>query len=361
MRTFGINFDTGFTSAGTTTREPFDPAVVRREMEIIRDELRCDAVRVTGGDRDRLETAARLAAEAGLAVWYCPFTNALTQDELLDLLTDSAARAEKLRRNGAEVVFFTGSEISLFTDGFLPGDTLADRVAVLSDPQRLRATLPALSARINAFLGTAVTAVRAEFGGRVGYASLPFEGVDWTPFDLVATDAGYRDAGNADRLADGLRALTSHGRPAAVTEFGCAPFRGGAAVASRADEVVEWDDRARPARFTRPVVRDEQEQADYVRELLGVFDDSGIEAAFVYTFARYDLPDAGTTGTGTDDLDLDLDFDKASFGVVRVLTDGRTGTAFPGLPWEPKAAFHALAEYGRGRAAAGPDGPADSP
>ncbi|MEV8227316.1 hypothetical protein AB0P41_14925 [Streptomyces sp. NPDC079167] len=351
MRTFGITFDTGFTSAGTTTREPFDPAVVRREMEIIRDELRCDAVRVTGGDRDRLETAARLAAEAGLAVWYCPFTNAIGQDELLDFLTDSAARAEKLRRDGAEVVFLTGSEISLFTDGFLPGATTADRVAVLSDPRRLRAALPALSARINAFLGAAVTAVRAEFGGRVGYASLPFEGVDWTPFDLVATDAGYRDAGNAGRLADGLRALTSHGRPAAVTEFGCAPIRGGAALASRADEVIEWDDRARPARFTRPVVRDEQEQAAYVRVLLGVFEDSGIEAAFVYTFARYDLPDATTTpGPAAHDRD----FDKASFGVVRVLADGRTGTAFPGLPWEPKAAFHALAAYGRSRTGAAP-------
>ncbi|WP_329073231.1 hypothetical protein [Streptomyces sp. NBC_01429] len=52
MRTFGMTYDTGFTTAGTTTREPFDPAVVRREMRIIRDELHCDAVRVTGGDRD---------------------------------------------------------------------------------------------------------------------------------------------------------------------------------------------------------------------------------------------------------------------------------------------------------------------
>ncbi|WP_405801451.1 hypothetical protein [Streptomyces sp. NBC_01506] len=343
MRVFGINFDTGFTSAGTTTREPFDPSTVRREMEIIHDELRCDAVRVTGGDRDRLETAARLAAEAGLEVWYCPFTNGLTQDELIDFLTDSAGRAEKLRRGGAEVVFLTGSEISLFIDGFLPGDTMAERAAVLSDPQRMRVALPALPALINALLGRAIAAVRAEFGGRIGYASLPFEGVDWTPFDLVATDAGYRDAQNADQLTDGLRALTAHGKPAAVTEFGCAPYLGGADAGGRGDTVIEWDDRARPARFTRPVDRDEQEQAAYVRELLGIFEDSGIDAAFVYTFARYDLPHADA-----DDAD-DRDFDKASLGVVKVLTDGRTGTAYPGLPWEPKAAFHALAEYGRGR------------
>lgn len=72
MRAFGITYDTGFTSAGTTTREPFDPSTVRREMQIIRNDLHCDAVRVTGGHRDRLETAARHAADAGLEVWYSP-------------------------------------------------------------------------------------------------------------------------------------------------------------------------------------------------------------------------------------------------------------------------------------------------
>ncbi|MER6721727.1 hypothetical protein [Streptomyces halstedii] len=342
MRALGINYDTGFTSAGTTTHEPFDPAAVRREMRVIRDELRCDAVRVTGGDPDRLETAARHAAEAGLEVWYSPFTNGLSPDALLSFLSDSADRAEKLRRTGADVTFLTGSEISLFTTGFLPGDTYTERQSLFADPQRLRDALPGLPARINAFLAEAVAAVRARFHGRVGYASLPFEGVDWAPFDVVATDAGYRDASTADLLESGLRALVSHGKPAAVTEFGCAPYRGAADIASRADQVVAWDGRGRPAGFTRPVVRDEQEQADYLRELLGVYGKSGLDAAFVYTFARYDLPH-----DGTDDA---RDFDKASYGIVRVLPPGRTGTTrHPGPSWEPKTAFHTLAAYGRDR------------
>lgn len=337
MRTFGVTYDTGFTTAGTTTREPFDPATVRREMQIIRNELRCDAVRVTGGDRVRLETAARHAADAGLEVWYSPFTNGLTQGELLDFLADGAERAERLRRTGAEVVFLTGSEISLFTTGFLPGDTFEARAAVLADPQRMRAALPGVPARINAFLTEAVAVARARFGGRIGYASLPFEGVDWAPFDVVATDAGYRDAQTGDRLADGIHALTAHGKPAAVTEFGCTTYRGAAEVGGRGDAVIEWDGRARPARFTAPVARDEQEQADYVRGLLDTFEASGVDAAFVNTFARYDLPHSEAD---------DRDFDKASFGIVKVLGDGRTGTAYPGLPWDPKAAFLTLAEYG---------------
>lgn len=345
MRAFGITYDTGFTTAGTTTREPFDPAVVGREMQIIRSDLRCDAIRITGGDRDRLETAARHAADAGLEIWYSPFTNGLTQSELLDFLTDSAARAERLRRAGAEIVFLAGSEISLFTDGFLPGSTITERLA---GQQRFRAALRGLPAKINAFLAEVATAARAEFGGRIGYASLPFEGVNWTPFDVVATDAAYPSARTAGQLADGLRALTAHGKPAAVTEFGCTTYQG-AAASGEGDSVIEWDTHARPIGFTRPVVRDEQEQADYLAELLSVFGQSAIDAAFVNTFARYDLPHR--------EGDDDRDFDMASFGVVKVLDGGPTGTAYPGLPWEPKAAFHALAHYGRSRAGTASGGP----
>ncbi|MGN6359629.1 MAG: hypothetical protein ACTHNK_04500, partial [Thermomicrobiales bacterium] len=104
MRGKGINYDTGFTNKGTSSREPFDPAVVRREIQIIRDDLHCTLLRVTGGDPARLDIAATLAAEAGLEVWFSPFTCDLTTAEMLALLADCAARAERLRQNGATVV-----------------------------------------------------------------------------------------------------------------------------------------------------------------------------------------------------------------------------------------------------------------
>lgn len=343
MRVFGINYDAGFSTGGTTTHEPFDPDVVRREMRIIREDLRCAAVRVTGADQDRLEIAARHAAEAGLEVWYCPFTNGPASGELLELLVDGAGRAERLRREGASVVYLTGSEISLFNGGFLPGDDHEERLRALADPERRTVTIPEARARVNAFLARAVAEVRRRFGGPVSYASLPFEGVDWTPFDVIATDAGYLDGAAEPGFRTGLRAQTAQGKPFAVTEFGCAPYLGAGDRASRGYRIVEYDERARPVRLTEAVVRDEDEQARYVRRLLEVYDEEGVDAAFVYTFARWDLPTSA---------DPERDFDLASYGVVKVLEEGRTGTAYPGLPWEPKAAFHALAEYGRARAAA---------
>jgi hypothetical protein len=339
MRGKGITYDTGFVSRpGCSTREPFAPDIVRREMRIIRDDLHCTAVRVTGGHQDRLEIAARYAAEAGLEVWYSPFTCDLTTGDLLDFLADSADRAERLRQQGAEVVLLTGSELSLCTVGFLPGDTLGDRLALLAQPPRLREVRAEVAARVNDFLGSAVETVRARFGGKISYASLPLDGVDWTPFDIISSDAGYRSADIADRYRDDIRAAVGQGKPLAVTEFGCTTYRGAAAKGGRGDTIVEWGADGRPVRLTGEHTRDEHEQAGYLLELLDVFTAEGVDTAFVNTFARYDLPHRD---------DPRQDFDMASYGVVKVL-ENRTGGTYPDMPWEPKAAFTALAGYYRG-------------
>ena len=349
MRGEGITYDTGFLSAGTSTHEPFEPEVVRREMRVIRDDLHCNAVRITGGYAERLKLSATYAADAGLEVWLCPFCNGATQDELLDLLADCADHAEQLRRRGAEIVLLTGSEISLFTSGFLPGETLEERLAVIADPLRVRSVIKEVRGRINDFLRRAVGIVRARFGGRVSYASLPLEGVDWAPFDIIATDAAYRTKANAPQFPDNIRAFVAQGRaqgkPVAITEFGCTTHRG-AADAAGGDptfSTIVWDDQARPVRLNAEYVRDEEEQATYLLEVLDVFDSEGVDYAFVNTFARYDLPHHS---------DPRKDFDVASFGVVKVL-DGQgaeRGQRYPEMPWEPKAAFDALADrYGRQR------------
>lgn len=331
MRVFGMNYDTGFVSAGSTTHEPFDPETVRRDLRVIRDELHCDAVRITGGVQDRLELTARLAAETGLEVWYCPFTNGLDRAGLTAFLLDGAERAERLRREGATVVYLTGSEISMFTEGFLPGRDLTERLALFTDPMRMRAAVPPARAAVRDFFADALPAVRERFGGPVGYASIPLEGVDWTPFDIIASDAGYRDATNAAAFPESLAAAVGQGKPYAATEFGCCTYRGAADVAG-ATEPVTYDEHGRAAKLTATLERDEEGQARYLVDLLRDYEAGGVEAAFVYTFANRHLP---TTE------DPEHDYDLAARGIVRVLPDGS---------WTPKAAFHALAEYGRARA-----------
>ncbi|WP_236795713.1 hypothetical protein [Amycolatopsis sp. GM8] len=321
MRAKGITYDTGFINLGTNTRDRFDPEVVEHEMRVIRDELRCTAVRVTGGDPDRLELAAKHAARLGLEVWFSPFTCDLTQDEMLDLLADCADRAERLRREGAEVVLVTGAELSLFNVGFLPGETCMDRIDALLKPNpdlpRLLAGLPA---QVNEFLGKAAALVRERFGGRITYASIPLERVDWAPFDFVAVDA-YRSADVAGQYRHGIRTLVAQGKPVAITEFGCATYRGAADQGARGGMILTDEGK----RLDGEYLRDEHEQATYLRELLDIFVDEGVDSAFANTFASYHLPHRAEP---REDLDL------ASYGVVKVLEDGT---------WQRKAAFGALA------------------
>jgi hypothetical protein len=337
MRAKGITYDTGFIRNGAISRERFDPEMVKRELTIIRDDLHCNAVRITGGDPERLELAASYAAELGLEVWFSPYPLELTTDEMLSLFADCAERAERLRKGGAEVVFVTGAELTLMNRGFLPGDTLEERLGpLLSQPDRRRERLVEVSTRVNDFLGNAVAVVHERFRGRITYASIPLERVDWTPFDFVSVDL-YRSAEVAGQFREGVRNLVAEGKPVAITEFGTAPWRGAGNMAARSMEILEYDeDTGAPVRLNGEYIRDEAGQATYLGELLEVFDTEGVDTAFVFLFALYNLPHR-PDGDPRDDLDL------ASPGIVKVL-EGRHGETYPDMPWEPKAAFTALAE-----------------
>ncbi len=338
LRARGITYDTGFIYKGTTSRERFDSEVVKRELSIIRDDLHCTAVRVIGGDPERLELAATFAADLGLEVWFSPYPLELVADEMLSLFADCAERAERIRRRGAEVVYVTGAELSLMDNGFLPGDSIEERLdALLRQPDGRRERAVEASARVNDFLGKSAALVRERFGGKVTYAAVPIERVDWTPFDIISVDL-YRSAEIANQFAEGVRSLVAQGKPVAITEFGAASYRGAGDRGAQGLEIVEYTkDTVSPVRLRGEYARDEAGQGAYLRELLEIFEAEGIDSAFVFLFALYSYLHR-PNGDPRDDLDL------ASFGIVKVL-EGNHGDTYPDMPWEPKAAFAALADF----------------
>ena len=97
--------------------------------------------------------------------------------------------------------------------------------------------------------------------------------------------------------------------------------------------------------ITADLVRDETEPERYFRDLLDLFDREGVDAAFWFTFAGYELPHR------PDDPHRDLDL--ASYGLVAVLEQGH-GTRYPDMIWEPKRLFDTLASRYAARAAAEP-------
>ena len=340
MRGKGIAYDTGFVRGGKISRTRFDLDEVKRELTIIRDDLHCNALHVIGGDPERLELASRLAAELGLEVWFSPYPLELTADEVLSLFVDCAERAERLRKGGAEVVFVTGVELSLMARGFLPGGTVAERLGLLLGSPDQRERLVEVAKRLNDFFAKAVAAVRERFHGKVTYASIPFERIDWSLFDIISIEL-IRSAEVADQFADAVRRLVAGGKPVAITGFGSTAWRGAGDVAPRAMDIVEYDKESGvPLRLSGDYVRDEAGQAAYLREVLDIFDTGGVDSAFVYLFELENFPHR-PDGSPRDDLDM------ASPGIVAPLEHSR-GRTYPEMRWEPKLAFHAVAEcYGK--------------
>lgn len=94
----GINYDVGtYFRKGKLSRPDFIEADIKKEIEIIRHELHCDTVRISGYDIHRLIMASGYALEQGLQVWLSPACIDVTSEEALIHLTDCAKAAEKLR------------------------------------------------------------------------------------------------------------------------------------------------------------------------------------------------------------------------------------------------------------------------
>jgi hypothetical protein len=167
----------------------------------------------------------------------------------------------------------------------------------------------------------------------VTYASGPWEHVDWQPFDIVATDA-YRDAANAGGFREELRKHLGHGKPLTVTEFGCCCYAGAGDRGGMGWAII--DESADPARLDGDYTRDEAEQVKYLADLHGIFEAEGVDLAFWFTFASYNLPHRSEPRQ---------DLDMISYGVVTMLEAGPPA-GYQGLGWAPRLAFGALAKLG---------------
>ena len=307
MTNKGINYDTGFEpfGPGTSSRKSFDVEVVRREMNIIADDLHCTHVRITGADPDRIVMAAREAIAAGLYVWFSPFPCNLTGDELLHYLVDCSRRAEEIRRMSKETVFVLGCEVSLFNDGFLPGNHLLERSQAFAGFEQWQ---PAMDGRLKEFFATAVGEVRRFFKGTVTYAAGEWEDIDWSIFDIVSVDL-YRSRHNQAYYEQQLNTYMTYNKPVAITEFGCCALRGASELGGNATFTV-LSIAGNELVVNDGWQYDEEEQVTYFEDLFAVFTKSEVSFAFWFTFADYEKPH---NNIAKHNLDM------ASYGIVQML------------------------------------------
>jgi hypothetical protein len=372
---------------GEDWRPNFDPKIVSRELEIIKNDLHCNAVRIQGFNLDRLVTASEIALKLGLEVWFSPEMWDRTQDETLEYLKKAASSAEKLRTRFPErVVFSLGSELTLFMQGIVEGNNVFERMSNPSFFTSVRTG--AHNAPLNSFLAGANESVKDRFHGPVTYFSLPFEAVDWSLLDYVGVDH-YRDARIADSYGKMVqRYLTVYKKPVVIGEFGCCTYRGAETLGGQGFMIAfgMMQDYLGSIKNMPPnisdmlkmlpkidghYIRDEALQAREVVDQLGVLDSTGVDGAFVFTFV---------SPNSTFNEDSRFDGDMGSYSLVKSYPEsatnperiqqiqraakeiagieltpdqlakftsdtGKHGTTYQDMTWEPKESFRAVAKY----------------
>jgi hypothetical protein len=340
MNRRGVLYDVGRV-LGMPWRPVFDRPTVRRELQIIRDDLHCNAVKVCGRDLGRLVAATEEALRLGLEAWFSPELWDRPPDETLSHIAAAAGEAERLRRRWPDrVVFSVATEATLFVRGIVPGRTFN---------RRLANAVPAFRAGrhirpLGAFLTRAAGNARGVFGGPLTYAALPFEPVDWSLFDIVGVDH-YRDSRSGPRYLERLRPLLAHGKPVVVTEFGMRTYQGADSDGNIGTGITDWRTvylhglplvgrLVRPRLVSGTHVRDEALQARRIAEDLAILDAAGVDGAFVCTFVE---------PLSTYSPDPRFDLDMGALSLVKTYAHAH-GTTYPDMTWEPKESFHAVAD-----------------
>jgi len=334
MKQKGVNYDVGTHYASIVTRPLFDSDVVHREIEIIKNDLHCNSVRISGQDNERLLVTAEAALQQGLEVWLSPLLHDKGEQETLDCALECASAAEKLRQKWHQIVFVLGCELTVFMPGILAvrGNNVLERLA---DPA-FRETLKtgAHNKPLNVFLSKANEGVREVFRGQVTYASAAIEKVDWSLFDFVCLDY-YRGLGNRNSLRQRIEPYFEYGKPVIVTEVGCCTYQGAEDRGGLGWTII--DQTKMPVQqLDGNYVRDETLQARELTDILAQLNDVGVDGTFVYTFVIPAL---------THSEDPKKDLDMASYSLVKSCADNKHGTTYPEMTWEPKESFRAVADY----------------
>jgi hypothetical protein len=349
----GVVYDVGLRFSGTNklSLTHFDPAQAEYDMRAFARDMHATAVRIEGEDIERLVVASRAAHRAGLSVWFSPWKMDVGLEENRIYIAEAARAAEQLRQEGADIIFVTACEYTIFNDGIYPGSSVLERSAWAYGkldnkgwpytPVGLPEPFPSKAKELNKVLAELAGIVRKLFKGRQTYSAAIFEEVDWTPFDFVGTNY-YRERQTDAEYIAGLDYFRSFGKPVAIMEYGCCSYRGAAIRGSRgwrifqgveADGMPKWEGGVIPT-------RNEREQADYIERQFKVFTGQGVEAAFIFIFTQPGWP----TGEGVNDRDL------AGFGIAKIFPDDDPRSRK--VPnWEPKEAFHRAAELFRKHAA----------
>ncbi|MFN8256048.1 MAG: hypothetical protein U0W24_10195 [Bacteroidales bacterium] len=327
----GITYDVGTEYLPNIfSRTGLNSSIVRSDMDAIKNQLHCTTVRVYGKDVQLLIMASEIALDSGLDVWISPRLIDGNQQDTLEYLKKVAIEYQVLKEKypKRELVFIVGCEMTIDMNCFVRGATLNERAKNLLKPiffiKNIFGIKQPYQASFNQFLENAVETVLNEFMGKITYAAAIWEEVDWSIFDFISVNL-YKASFNATYYPKKIGQMVRLGKPFIVSEFGCCSYEGAHNKGPTGHYVLDYSKR--PPVFKEKCIRDETVQAEYITELLDIYNREKVTGAFIFDFysQRYVYNE-----------NPEKDLDMASYAITKSTGENT---------WEPKESFRKVAEY----------------
>lgn len=329
----GINYSVGirYVSGG---HEPIRPNLqeMRTDLKAIQQELHCNAIRIYGDELDRIVECTQIAFNLGLEVWASPRKIDLEMSDTVEYIRSCAQELQQVNSPDRKLTLVVGCEFTIDLRGLVPGRSIYDRLRTIFNPlsfvKNAFGVRPGYNEKLGRLLTDTVRSAREVFSGAITYAAGMWEEISPSLFDVLSVNY-YRDHRNERSYVSSVQKLTSGPKPVAITEFGCGAFQGAERLGAGSYRIVsrKGDRAVIPNQYKR----DEGVQARYLHDLLAVFAQQGVYAAFPFEFI-----DRNSLHSEDPARDLDM----ASFGVVKMVEDSKAGSR---STWVPKKAFHTLA------------------
>jgi len=330
MKIKGINYNAGIQyNSSKKVSGKIDLNRLKRDLTLLK-KLNCNAIRMYGTLVDKLFSYSEEALKHGFSVWISPRLIDGTKKETLDYVRFCSRKAEQLRKGYKKVVFIVGNELLIDSRAIFNVARKWQRINFLKSYinfkysikneiaklrriyQPMHKFLEKTESSIKNFVELLRITAKKCFKGKITYASFPFEKIDWSKFDIVSINF-YKSQWNASKYIEELRKFKSFGKPVAITEFGTCAYKGASKLGGAAYDIVKYPEKT----IKEGIVRDESEQAKYLRELIEIYKKENIFAAFVF-----DFKEEHKIYSRNPRKDLDL----SSFGIVKVLKNGEVVT-----------------------------------
>jgi hypothetical protein len=264
---------------------------MKENLSVIKNELRCNGVRIFGEDDDLVIKGGEIALDLGFDnVVLTPYWINRTAEETINKMNDFAKKAEQLRSTSNSVQLNISEEPSMTTRGIISDNQSWVTRGQLLDQWKV---LPGWEKRLNNFLEELIKTTRKYFNGKIlcGIGTWENSATNFGELDLDILGGShfwYKSYGSIEnpnnRYLEIIRLFQRFSKPYYVTEFGSATYMGAF-------------ERGATAWNATNVPYDEDEQVKAIDAYVTLFNRAKIDGVFLAEFGS-NVPKPSDWGYG---------------------------------------------------------------